>query len=156
RRQRCRLARGTSAFCESVSARQPPPPKPPAHSRRPRRVPLPATTSAPNIATCPRWPPSQVSGEQNGVSTLPRGALYNEQGHPRNAREESLMRRWPWSKAKPELRNLREPIQRHLGVDLVEAHSIGHEVKAIQRVNLQRVLDCWTAQANPAVQAFGF
>ncbi|HYT88910.1 MAG TPA: AAA family ATPase, partial [Gemmataceae bacterium] len=66
------------------------------------------------------------------------------------------MIRWPWSKATPELRKLREPIQRHLGVDLVEAHSIAHEIKAIQRVNLQRVLDRWTAAANPPVQAFGF
>jgi hypothetical protein len=43
-----------------------------------------------------------------------------------------------------------------LGVDLAEAHSVAHEIRPIQRVNVQRVLDQWTAQSNPPAQAFGY
>ena len=64
--------------------------------------------------------------------------------------------RWWRSKEKPEPRRLRGPIERHLGVDLADAQSVAHEVKPIQRVNLQRVLDRWVAEASPAVEAVGF
>jgi cell division protease FtsH len=64
--------------------------------------------------------------------------------------------RWWWSKAKPAARRLREPIERHLGVDLAEAQSVAHEVKPVQRVNLQSVLDRWAAEDSPAVEAVGF
>jgi hypothetical protein len=66
------------------------------------------------------------------------------------------MRWWPWSKVKPNLRKLRVPIQRHLGTDLANAQSVAHDIKPVERVNLQRVLDRWAAGANPEVQAFGY
>jgi SpoVK/Ycf46/Vps4 family AAA+-type ATPase len=63
---------------------------------------------------------------------------------------------WPWRKAKPVPRKLRKPIECHLGVDLAEAQSVTHEMKPVQRVNIQRVVDRWAAEATPAVEAFGF
>ena len=67
-----------------------------------------------------------------------------------------LMPGWPWSKPQPQLRKLRFPVERHLGVDLADAHTVAHEIKPVQRVNLQRVLDRWTAEASSGVQSFGF
>jgi hypothetical protein len=66
------------------------------------------------------------------------------------------MIRWPWSKARTNLYRLREPIERHLGVDLAKAQSVGHDVKPIEQIDLQRVLDRWMAESNPAAKEFGY
>ncbi len=63
---------------------------------------------------------------------------------------------WPWSRKKKHLRKLRKPVQRHLGVDLAEAHSVAHGIKPAEQVNLQHVLDRWSAESDPPAQAFGF
>ncbi|MCI0458018.1 MAG: AAA family ATPase [Gemmataceae bacterium] len=63
---------------------------------------------------------------------------------------------WPWSKKKPKPRKLRALIERHLGIDLPEAQSVAHEIKPVQRVNLQQVIDRWAGQANPPAQLFGY
>src|SRR5947209_2634042 len=61
-----------------------------------------------------------------------------------------------WFKPRSDTRKLRRPVQYHLGIDLAEAHSVGHEIQPAQRVNIQRVLDGWAADATTAVQGFGF
>jgi hypothetical protein len=66
------------------------------------------------------------------------------------------MRWWLWSKKKPKPRKLKEPIERHLGVDLVEAQSVAHDIKAVERVNIQQVLDRWSAESSPSARTFGF
>ena len=63
---------------------------------------------------------------------------------------------WPWSKPKPDFRKLRTPVQRHLRINLAEAHCVSHEIKPVQRLNIQRVLDDWTAKSKPAVLGFGY
>jgi SpoVK/Ycf46/Vps4 family AAA+-type ATPase len=64
---------------------------------------------------------------------------------------------WWWMKRAPRTpRKLREPIERHLKIDLSEAHSVAHEIKPVQRVNLQRVLDRWADESTPPAQAVGF
>src|SRR6266540_29434 len=59
------------------------------------------------------------------------------------AEECRAMNWWPWSKEKSKPRKLRATIERHLGIDLSEAQSVAHEIKPIQRVNVQRVIDRW-------------
>jgi ATPase family associated with various cellular activities (AAA) len=60
------------------------------------------------------------------------------------------------SKKAATLKKLKLPVQGHLGIGLEQAHSVSHEIRPIQRVNIQRVLDCWAAEAEPPVQAFGY
>lgn len=63
---------------------------------------------------------------------------------------------WSWWKRKQEPHKLQQPIQRHLGVNLTEAHSVAHEIKHVQRVNIQRVLDQWAGEPNTYVRAYGY
>jgi hypothetical protein len=69
------------------------------------------------------------------------------------------MIKWPWSKrgkAKAIIHRLREPVERHLGVDLARAYSVSHDIKPFERVDLQRTLDRWVAESTPAVEEFGY
>lgn len=64
---------------------------------------------------------------------------------------------WPmWDSYKPRRIKLREPVERHLGVRLTDAQSVSHEMKPIERVNLQRVIDRWTAASKPAAVVCGY
>lgn len=63
---------------------------------------------------------------------------------------------WPlFSKRKPGPVKLREPIERHLGVELHDAQSVAHEVRLIERINIQRAIDRWAA-ADPAPVVWGY
>lgn len=66
------------------------------------------------------------------------------------------MRLWPWSKPKPRVRKLREPVERHLAIDLAEAESVTHSIKPIEQVNLQQVVDRWCADSAPPAQILGY
>jgi cell division protease FtsH len=68
----------------------------------------------------------------------------------------NLMLNWGSSERDVQPRKLRLPVQRHLGINLADAQAITHEIKPVQRVNLQRVLDQWVANGRPPVQACGF
>lgn len=65
---------------------------------------------------------------------------------------------WSWWKRKtsPKPRKLRSCVVQHLGVDVAEVESVIHEIKPVQRINIQRVLDRWMLQAEPQAKAFGF
>jgi hypothetical protein len=67
-----------------------------------------------------------------------------------------VMALWPWSRRADRPRKLRPVIREHLGVDLAESHSVTHDVKSIQRVNLQKVLDRWAAEEPGGAAAYGF
>ena len=60
--------------------------------------------------------------------------------------------RWPWSKKAVKLRPL---VERHLGGGLEEAQTVAHEIKPVERVNLQRVVDRWAAAGDPPVEPLG-
>lgn len=62
---------------------------------------------------------------------------------------------WPMTTSNG-VRHLRRPLERHLRINLTEAESLGHEVKPIQRVNIQRILDRWADESDPPVQPIGF
>jgi SpoVK/Ycf46/Vps4 family AAA+-type ATPase len=66
------------------------------------------------------------------------------------------MTRWNLWQLKPHLLKLRQPVERHLGIHLAQAQSVSHDMKPIQRVNIQRVLDRWTAESAVAVPVFGY
>jgi hypothetical protein len=51
---------------------------------------------------------------------------------------------------------LRKPVERHLGIDLAEAQSVAHDIKLVERVNLQRIIDRWAAESKPAAQIYGY
>lgn len=57
---------------------------------------------------------------------------------------------------RPRVRKLKAVVEHYLRIDLTDAQSLEHSVKPIQRVNLQRVLDRWTADARPAAELLGF
>jgi hypothetical protein len=63
---------------------------------------------------------------------------------------------WFWSKPKkPEPVKLKEPVERHLGVELRDAQTVSHEVRPIERVNLQRAIDRWVS-ADPSSVVYGY
>src|SRR5262245_15272054 len=64
--------------------------------------------------------------------------------------------KWPWAKKqqKPDPVKLSEPVERHLGVKLHDAHSVAHEVKPIERINLQRAIDRWASE--PSAVVYGY
>jgi cell division protease FtsH len=65
--------------------------------------------------------------------------------------------KWPWSKPrKPEPVKLREPVERHLGVPLNDAQAVAHDVKSVERINLQRVIDKWVATSDPPAMVCGY
>lgn len=66
------------------------------------------------------------------------------------------MGRRPWMKAGPKLRKLREPVECHLATDLAEAQSVAHDIKLIDRINLQQVVDRWSEESTPPAQVFGY
>lgn len=72
------------------------------------------------------------------------------------------MARWPWTRnpAKPapeaEIRRLRRPVELHLGTALADAHTVSHEIKSVERINLQRAIDRWAEESRPAAQLFGY
>ena len=63
---------------------------------------------------------------------------------------------WPWSKAPDPLRKLREPVERHLAINLADAQSVAHDIRPIERVNLQRVIDRWVDESAPPARVFGY
>jgi hypothetical protein len=65
--------------------------------------------------------------------------------------------RWAWWKPrKPEPVKLREPIERHLGVAVTDAQAVSHDVKPIERINLQRVIDKWSSASGQAPVISGY
>jgi hypothetical protein len=66
------------------------------------------------------------------------------------------MVRWPWSKPKETIFKLRQPVEQHLGCDLATAQSVAHDIKPFERIDLQRTLDRWVAEASGEVKEFGF
>ncbi len=66
------------------------------------------------------------------------------------------MGKWQWWKARPRLRKLREPIERHLAIDLDRAQSVTHDIKPIERINLQQVVDRWSDESHPPAQVLGY
>lgn len=66
------------------------------------------------------------------------------------------MIRWPWSKSKSNVFKLRKPVEQFLGCDLAKAQAVSHEVKPFERIDLQRTLDRWVAEAGSEVQEFGY
>jgi hypothetical protein len=66
------------------------------------------------------------------------------------------MARWPWSITRDRVRKLREPVERHLGADLADAQSVAHEIKPIERINLQEAVDRWSEVSDPPAQVFGY
>jgi hypothetical protein len=64
---------------------------------------------------------------------------------------------WQWWKPrKPEPVKLREPVERHLGVPLTDAQAVAHDVKSVERINLQRVIDKWAASSDPPAVICGY
>lgn len=64
---------------------------------------------------------------------------------------------WLWlGKAGQRPRKLRAPVERHLAVDLTSAQSVTHDIKPIERMNLQRVVDRWLDESRPPARAFGY
>ena len=56
----------------------------------------------------------------------------------------------PWSSSRPV--KLRRTIEYHLGCGAAEAQTVAHEIKPIERVNLQRVIDRWAAASDPPAE----
>ena len=64
---------------------------------------------------------------------------------------------WPmWDSYKPRRIKLREPVEQHLCMRLTHSQSVSHEMKPIERVNVQRVIDKWTAASKPAAVVCGY
>src|SRR5262245_11104638 len=64
---------------------------------------------------------------------------------------------WKWWKPrKPEPIKLREPVERHLGVPLTDAQAVAHDVKSVERINIQRVIDKWAAASDPPAVVCGY
>jgi hypothetical protein len=64
---------------------------------------------------------------------------------------------WPWSrKGRPKLRKLRQPVERHLAIDLADAQAVTHDIKPIERINFQQVIDRWAEGSQPPAQVFGY
>lgn len=51
-------------------------------------------------------------------------------------------------KSKRKGHKLRQPIEQHLGIDLDGAECVSHEIKSVEQVNLQRVIDLWAAPSS--------
>ena len=64
--------------------------------------------------------------------------------------------RWPWSKKPPQVHKLRQPIERHLKIDIAKAQSLSHDITPVERLDLQRVLDRWIAESNPPARELGY
>lgn len=60
----------------------------------------------------------------------------------------------PWSSSRPQ--KLRRTVERHLGCAVAEAQTVAHEIKPIERVNLQRVIDRWAAASDPPAEPVGY
>src|SRR5262245_46453238 len=60
------------------------------------------------------------------------------------------------AKRKRKPRKLREPIENHLGVDLDGIECVSHNIKPVQYVNLQRIVDRWAAESEPPARVFGY
>jgi hypothetical protein len=71
-------------------------------------------------------------------------------------RSEGLRPIWRWLQPKPRLRKLRQRIEHHLELDVADAHSVAHDIKPIERINLQKVIDSWASQSQPAAEVFGY
>jgi hypothetical protein len=69
-----------------------------------------------------------------------------------------LMRIWPWSKvkAKAKVFRLRKPVELHLGCNIAKAHSVSHDIKPFEQIDLQRTLDRWIAESGGEVMEFGY
>jgi hypothetical protein len=64
---------------------------------------------------------------------------------------------WPWrDNRKPRPIRLRESIERHLSAALTDAQAVSHDIKPIERINLQRVVDRWAATSDPAAVVCGY
>lgn len=55
-----------------------------------------------------------------------------------------------------EVRKLRQPIERHLGIPLADAHTVSHEIKSIERINVQKIADRWADESAPGAQLVGY
>jgi hypothetical protein len=63
---------------------------------------------------------------------------------------------WPWSKSGTRLHKLRGAVERHLGADIAEAQSVSHDITPVERLDIQRVLDRWISESEPAAREFGY
>jgi hypothetical protein len=64
---------------------------------------------------------------------------------------------WPlWTSFRARPIKLREPVERHLGIPLTDAQSVSHEIKPIERVRFQRVIDRWAAESTPRAVICGY
>jgi hypothetical protein len=64
---------------------------------------------------------------------------------------------WHWlNKRRSKVRKLRPLIESHLGVDIADADCVTHEIKLFEQVDIQRVVDRWSAASETAAHAFGF
>ncbi len=61
-----------------------------------------------------------------------------------------------WLNGKPILRKLGPIVEQHFGVKLAMTHSVSHDIKAVERINLHKVVDLWAAQSEPMAQTFGY
>jgi hypothetical protein len=62
----------------------------------------------------------------------------------------------PVTAAPANVQRLREPIEQHLEVNLASCQAVSHEIKPYERVDIQRVIDRWVAQSDPAAKEFGY
>jgi hypothetical protein len=53
-------------------------------------------------------------------------------------------------------RRLRPRVERHLRIALPLAQSVTHNLQAIERVNVQSVIDRWAGESNPPVEPIGY
>jgi len=61
-----------------------------------------------------------------------------------------------WGYSKPRPIRLRGTIEWHLGGNLTDAQTVSHDIKPVERINIQQAIDQWAVESKPAAVITGY